>query len=135
MNYGSPALTLLSWWTDPLLIGAAMPPHEGFGQEQAHESLSTGVLTHTITFHDESDDSQWHLFANESIHPGHGRTYDRGNVFGPDGRLVASFAPREHDPPVPRRRPEARHRRTIKATCRSITGKYRTSNLLLRSIS
>jgi acyl-CoA thioesterase II len=83
---------LLSWWTDPLLIGAAMRPHEGFGQEQAHETLSTGVLTHAITFHEESDASQWHLFTNESIHAGHGRTYGTGSVFGRDGRLVASFA-------------------------------------------
>lgn len=83
---------LLSWWTDPLLIGAAMRPHEGFGQEQAHETLSTGVLTHAITFHEESDASGWHLFANESIHAGHGRTYGTGHVFGRDGRLVASFA-------------------------------------------
>ena len=83
---------LLSWWTDPLLIGAAMRPHEGFGQEQAHETLSTGVLTHTITFHEESDARGWHLFTNESIHAGHGRTYGTGHVFGRDGRLVASFA-------------------------------------------
>ena len=83
---------LLSWWTDPLLIGATMRPHEGFGQKLAHETLSTGVLTHTITFHEEVDASQWHLFTNESVHAGHGRTYGTGNVFARDGRLVASFA-------------------------------------------
>jgi acyl-CoA thioesterase len=83
---------LLSWWTDPLLIGTAMRPHAGFGQEQAHETLSTGVLTHAITFHEEADASQWHLFTNESIQAGHGRTYGTGNVFSRDGRLVASFA-------------------------------------------
>jgi acyl-CoA thioesterase len=83
---------LLSWWTDPLLIGTAMRPHEGFGQEQAHQALSTGVLTHAITFHEEVDASQWHLFTNESVHAGYGRTYGTGNVFSQDGRLVASFA-------------------------------------------
>jgi acyl-CoA thioesterase II len=69
-----------------------MRPHEGFGQEQAHETLSTGVLTHTITFHEEADASQWHLNAIESVQAGHGRTYGTGNVFSRDGRLVASFA-------------------------------------------
>jgi acyl-CoA thioesterase-2 len=83
---------LLSWWTDPFLIGTAMRPHEGFGQEQAHGALSTGVLTHTLTFHEEVDASQWHLFANDSVYAGRGRIYGTGNVFSRDGRLVASFA-------------------------------------------
>jgi acyl-CoA thioesterase II len=83
---------VLSWWTDPLLIGTAMRPHEGYGQEQAHQALSTGVLTHAIAFHEEVDASQWHLNAIESVHAGHGRTYGTGNVFSQDGRLVASFA-------------------------------------------
>lgn len=83
---------LLSWWTDPFLIGSAMRPHEGFGQGQAHETISTGVLTHTLTFHEEIDASQWHLFVNDSVYAGHGRTYGTGNVFSRDGRLVASFA-------------------------------------------
>ena len=83
---------LLSWWTDPFLIGSAMRPHEGFGQEQAHETISTGVLTHTLTFHEEVDASQWHLFVNDSLYAGRGRTYGTGNVFSGDGRLVASFA-------------------------------------------
>lgn len=91
---GEPAVhqALLSWWTDSLLIGTAMRPHEGFGQGQAHEALSTGVLAHSITFHEEADASQWHLFTNESVHAGHGRAYGTGNVFSRDGRLVASFA-------------------------------------------
>jgi acyl-CoA thioesterase len=83
---------LLSWWTDPLLIGSAMRPHEGFGQGQAHQAISTGVLTHTLTFHEEVDASQWHLFVNDSVQAGHGRAYGTGNVFSREGRLVASFA-------------------------------------------
>jgi acyl-CoA thioesterase II len=69
-----------------------MRPHEGFGQGQAHETVSTGVLTHTLTFHEEVDATRWHLFVNDSVHAGHGRTYGTGNVFSRDGRLVASFA-------------------------------------------
>lgn len=83
---------LLSWWTDPFLIGTAMRPHDGIGQGQAHETISTGVLAHTLTFHEDVDASQWHLFVNDSVHAGRGRSYGTGNVFGRDGRLVASFA-------------------------------------------
>lgn len=82
---------LLSWFTDPFLIGAAMRPHEGIGQEQAHESLSTGVITHTLTFHEPFRADEWLLIANRSQHAGGGRTYGDGEVFTEDGKLVASF--------------------------------------------
>jgi acyl-CoA thioesterase II len=82
---------LLSWFTDPFLIGAAMRPHDGIGQEQAHESLSTGVITHTLTFHEAVRADEWLLIANRSQHAGGGRTYGDGHVFTEDGRLVASF--------------------------------------------
>src|SRR6202042_2989131 len=41
---------LLSWYTDPFLIAAAMRPHDGIGQAMAHDTVSTGVLTHTLSF-------------------------------------------------------------------------------------
>lgn len=82
---------LLAWYTDPFLIGAAMRPHEGIGQVQAHESLSTGVITHTLTFHEPFRADEWLLIANRSQHAGGGRTYGDGDVFTEDGRLVASF--------------------------------------------
>jgi acyl-CoA thioesterase-2 len=82
---------LLSWYTDGFLIAAAMRPHEGIGQEQAHEALSTGVLAHTLTFHEPVRADQWMLIANRSLHAGHGRGYGEGHVFTEDGQLVASF--------------------------------------------
>ncbi|MDG2005648.1 MAG: thioesterase family protein [Novosphingobium sp.] len=81
----------LAWFTDPFLIGAAMRPHDGIGQEQAHESLSTGVITHTLTFHEAFHADEWLLISNRSQHAGGGRTYGDGHVFTEDGRLVASF--------------------------------------------
>jgi acyl-CoA thioesterase II len=83
---------LLSWWTDPFLIGAAMRPHEGYGQSIAHRTISTGVLAHTLTFHEDVDATGWHLYTQDSVHAGHGRTYGIGSVYSQDGRLVASFA-------------------------------------------
>jgi acyl-CoA thioesterase II len=82
---------LLSWYTDPFLIAAAMRPHEGIGQAQAHETLSTGVISHTLTFHESFRADEWMLIANRSVHAGAGRTYGEGHVFREDGRLVASF--------------------------------------------
>ena len=43
---------LLAFSTDGFLIGTAMRPHAGVGQAQAHKTLSTGVLSHTLTFHE-----------------------------------------------------------------------------------
>jgi acyl-CoA thioesterase len=81
----------LSWYTDPFLIAASMRPHEGIGQEQAHETLSTGVISHTLTFHDPFRADEWLLIANRSLHAGNGRTYGEGQVFTETGHLVASF--------------------------------------------
>jgi acyl-CoA thioesterase II len=92
-GHAGPALhqAALSWYTDPFLIAAAMRPHEGIGQEQAHETLSTGVISQTLTFHDSFRADQWLLIANRSLHAGGGRTYGEGHVFTESGKLVASF--------------------------------------------
>ena len=83
---------LLSWYTDPFLIASAMRPHEGIGQGMAHDSVSTGVLTHTLSFHEPVDAAGWLLLVNRSTYAGHGRTYGTGQVFTEDGRHVASYA-------------------------------------------
>lgn len=82
---------LLAFATDGFLIGTAMRPHAGVGQAQAHVSLSTGVLSHTITFHEPLQAARWLLLAHRSLYAGHGRSYGRADVFGPGGSLVASF--------------------------------------------
>jgi acyl-CoA thioesterase-2 len=82
---------LLAFATDMFLIGTAMRPHEGVGQSQAHKTLSTGVLSHTITFHEPVDAGEWLLLAHHSSYAGHGRSYGRADVYRPDGSLVASY--------------------------------------------
>jgi acyl-CoA thioesterase len=82
---------LAAWYTDSLIIGAAMRPHDGVGMGMAHESLSTGVVTHTLTFHEAFDAADWHLVSNESSYAGGGRVYGTGRIHTSDGRLVASF--------------------------------------------
>lgn len=85
------AQALLAYASDGFLIATAMLPHEGVGQSQAHVSLSTGVVSHTLTFHDPLDARAWHLLAHRSTFAGGGRAYGRGDVYTTGGALVASF--------------------------------------------
>ena len=56
---------LLAYATDGFLIGTAMLPHEGIGQSMAHDTLSTGVLSHTLSFHEPFSANEWLLLAHE----------------------------------------------------------------------
>lgn len=82
---------LLSYVTDPFLIGTAMRPHAGVGQALAHRTLSTGVITHTLTFHEQAWPGDWLLLSHHSSYAGRGRSYGRADVFTAGGELVASF--------------------------------------------
>ena len=82
---------ILAWATDGFLIGTALRPHAGLGQSQAHKALSTGVVGHTLTFHEPFDLREWLLLAHESTHAGAGRSHGRAQVFTRAGRFVASF--------------------------------------------
>ena len=90
---GDPALAqaLLAYGTDGFLIGTAMLPHAGIGQNMAHRNVGTGVVSHTITFHEPVPSGEWLLLAHESPYAGRGASYGRAHVFTQGGRLVASF--------------------------------------------
>lgn len=83
---------LAAWFTDPWLIPAAMRPQDGVGLAMAHDELSTGVLTHTLTFHAPFRVDAWMLVHQYGVHAGGGRGYGEGRVFTEDGLLVASFS-------------------------------------------
>lgn len=82
---------LVAFASDAFLIGTAMRPHPGVGQTQAHRIVSTGVLAHTLTFHEPCAAGEWLLFSHRSPYAGRGRCYGRADVFRDDGALVASF--------------------------------------------
>ena len=82
---------ILAWGSDGFLIGTAMRPHAGIGQADAHGTLSTGVVGHTLTFHEPFTSRDWLLVAHESPHASGGRSHGRAQVFTQSGRLVASF--------------------------------------------
>jgi acyl-CoA thioesterase II len=82
---------LLAFATDGFLIATAMRPHAGVGQAQAHVTVSTGVVSHTLTFHEPAPAREWLLLSHHSPYAGHGRSYGAANVFRTDGTLVASY--------------------------------------------
>lgn len=82
---------LLAFATDGFCIGTAMRPHAGVGQSQAHVTLTTGVISHTLTFHEPCPAGEWMLLENRSPYAGHGRSYGRADVFDSNRNLVASF--------------------------------------------
>lgn len=91
---GQPYLhaALLAQSTTHWTIAAAMRPHPGFGEAQAHVTLSTGIMSTAIAFHDEFDVTDWLLYANPAIYSGRGLAQGEGRVFSQDGRLVASYS-------------------------------------------
>ncbi|HEY1466051.1 MAG TPA: DUF427 domain-containing protein [Acidimicrobiales bacterium] len=75
-------------WT----IGAAMRPHHGFGEADAHVTMSTGIMSVGIAFHDDAPVTEWFLYANPAIWSGRGLAQGQGQVFSEDGRLLASYS-------------------------------------------
>jgi acyl-CoA thioesterase len=57
----------------------------------SHDTISTGVITHTLSFHEPIRADAWLLLAQQSLFAGHGRTYGSGQVFDERGTQVASF--------------------------------------------
>jgi acyl-CoA thioesterase-2 len=85
------ARALLAYATDGFLIATAMRPHAGVGQALAHVTINTTVVTHTLSFHEDFDASDWMALRMLSPQAGHGCSYGRGEVFGSGGLHVASF--------------------------------------------
>jgi acyl-CoA thioesterase-2 len=75
-------------WT----IGASMLPHKGFGEVQAHRTISTGVMSSTIFFHDDPDLTDWLLYSTRATHAGAGLAQGEGRIFTQAGKLVATYS-------------------------------------------
>ena len=84
---------VLAWSTNGWIIGLAMREHgEQVRIGDAHHTLSTGVIGHTIHFHREFDAGSWMHISQEATYAGRGRVHGQGAVFSEDGRLLATFA-------------------------------------------
>lgn len=81
---------ILAYATDGFLIGTALLPHDGYDERTAHHAFASGVVSHTISFHESFDCSQWLLLVNQSVWAGRGRVHGRCDVFTQAGTLVAN---------------------------------------------
>jgi acyl-CoA thioesterase II len=94
-SFESPAVNqaVLSWTTDGFFIELAMRPHaDKVRISDAHRNISTGVIGHTINFHERFDVGEWLLLAHEATYAGRGRIHGRALVYTEDGELVATFS-------------------------------------------
>ncbi len=82
---------LLAQPTTHWTIAAAMAPHRGFGEAQAHVSLSTAPIAMAISFEDDAPLDQWLLYTTTAVWAGRGLAVGEGKVFTRDGTLVASY--------------------------------------------
>jgi acyl-CoA thioesterase II len=82
---------LLAQFTGHMSIAAAMRPHAGIGQDQAHRSLSTAINAINLSLHQQVSADEWMLYHHLSTFAGDGMTHSECRVHGEDGRLLASF--------------------------------------------
>ena len=82
---------LLAQFTGHLSIAAALRPHEGIGQREAHRTLSTAINAIGFSLHGEVRADSWMLYRHRSTFAGDGMTHAECRVHDEDGGLLASF--------------------------------------------
>jgi acyl-CoA thioesterase-2 len=87
----SPAIQqcLLAYASDLNLLGSSLRPH---GLTWWKGGIMTTSLDHAMWFHAPVQFEDWHLYSMDSPFSGGARGFNRGSIFAPDGRLVASVA-------------------------------------------
>jgi acyl-CoA thioesterase II len=84
---------IIAWTTPGFIIGAAIGAHrDDVDYGETHRSISTGVISHTVHFHEHADVGDWLLFTHEASYAGHGRVFGKGTVFTRDGVLASTFS-------------------------------------------
>jgi acyl-CoA thioesterase len=74
-----------------LSIAAAMRPHLGIGQRDAHRTLSTGVNAIAFSVHADVRADRWMQYHHRSTFAGAGMTHADCRVHDEAGALLASF--------------------------------------------
>lgn len=82
---------LLAHFTGACSIAAALRPHAGIGQNQAHRTLSTAINAINISFHADIHADRWMLYRHHSTFAGDGMTHSECRVYDIEGALLASF--------------------------------------------
>jgi acyl-CoA thioesterase len=83
---------LLAQFTGHLSIAAALRPHAGVGQDQAHRTLSTAVNAISLSLHRQVRLDRWVLYRHRSTFAGDGMTHAECRVHDEGGDLLASFS-------------------------------------------
>jgi acyl-CoA thioesterase II len=82
---------LLAQFTGHMSIAAALRPHEGVSQDQAHSTLSMAINSISLSLHAPVRADDWLLYHHCSTFAGGGTTHAENRVYDRDGALVASF--------------------------------------------
>ncbi len=82
---------LLAQFTGHMPIAAALRPHAGIGQDQAHRTLSTAINAINLSLHREVQADEWMLYHHLSTFAGDGMTHAECRVHAEGGELLASF--------------------------------------------
>jgi acyl-CoA thioesterase-2 len=82
---------LLAQFTGHLSIAAALRPHAGIGQDQAHRTLSTAINAISISLHADVQADRWMLYRHLATVAAGGMVHSECRVHDEDGALIASF--------------------------------------------
>ena len=82
---------LLAQFTGHVSIAAALRPHAGVGQSQAHRTLSTAINAIQLSFHADVRADGWMLYRHHSTFAGDGMTHSECRVYTEQGTHLASF--------------------------------------------
>jgi acyl-CoA thioesterase II len=81
---------LLAQFTGHMSIAAALRPHEGVSQDQAHRTISMAINSISLSLYGPVKADDWLLYHHDSTFAGAGTTHAENRVFDHDGILVAS---------------------------------------------
>ena len=105
-----PALhaALLAQFTGHMSIAAALRPHAGIGQREAHRTISTAINAIGISFHADVCMERWVLYRHLATVVADGMAHSECRVHDEDRQLIASFAVDAMIRPLDRPNPDAR---------------------------
>jgi len=72
-------------------IAAALRPHAGIGQDQAHRTVSMGINAISLSMHADVRADRWMRYHHLSTFAGDGMTHAECRVYDESGNLLASF--------------------------------------------
>jgi acyl-CoA thioesterase-2 len=82
---------LLAQFTGHMSIAAALRPHRGISQDQAHRTLSMAINSINLSLYGPVKVDEWLHYHHHSTFAGAGTTHAENRVYDLAGALVASF--------------------------------------------